>query len=54
MEEEYDVEKSPKSCKSPLYRKRKAAIRIKKKAIFFLLTKMIILINIHMEIKSIQ
>ena len=44
-EEEYNVGKSSNLCKSPLHRKRKAAIRIKNKTMFFLITKMMILIK---------
>ena len=53
MEEEYNIEKSLKSCKSPLP-KKKSRNKNQEKIIFFLLTKMMILINIHMEIKPLQ
>ena len=53
VEEEYNVEKSLKSCKSPL-QKKKSCNKNQEKAIFFVLTKMIILINIHMGIKPMQ
>ena len=36
------------------YRKRKTAMKVKKKAISFLLTEMMILIHIYMEIKRVQ
>ena len=50
MEEEYNIEKSPKSCKSPLLEKE-SCNRIKKSAIFISLTKVMILIDIHVDIK---
>ena len=53
MEQKYNIEKSLKSCKSP-QPKKKSCNKNQEKAIFFLLTKMMILINIHMEIKPIQ
>ena len=52
VEEEYNVKKSLKSCKSPL-QKNKSCNKNQEKSYFLLLTKMIILINIHMKIKPI-
>ena len=55
MKDEHSVGKSKslKSCKAAITGKQKIAIRIKK-AIFFLLTEIMILIHIQMEIKPIQ
>ena len=52
MEDEYDFEKSRSlNHGKRRYRIRKTVMRIKKKAIFFLLTRMTRLIPIHIEIK---
>ena len=51
MEDEYDVKKSRSlNHGKRRYRIRKSVMRIKKKAIFFLLTRMMRLIPIHIEI----